>query len=125
VVDLGRGTGEYPIASCWTSAGFRGYGAAVPFGIFWTPLSLLRSSSACRWDSCGARRASREQFPYIATFRALGIAFRSARHPTEPTDQLHLCFEREVVVIFAFITLGSDERHAFGLERSAVFVMAE
>jgi hypothetical protein len=59
------------------------------------------------------------------TFRALQIAFLLARHPTEPTDQLQLCFEREVVVIFAFITVCSDEQHAFRLQRVSVYLIAE
>jgi hypothetical protein len=41
------------------------------------------------------------------------------------TDQRDLCLLREVVVVSAFITLGSNERHAFGLQCVSVGLVAE
>jgi hypothetical protein len=43
----------------------------------------------------------------------------------EPTDQCDLCLLREVVVVSAFITLCSNERHAFGLQCVSVGLVAE
>ena len=60
----------------------------------------------------------------------LGKTVRLARHPIKMVSkgctmsrELHLLCK--VVVVFAFITVCSNQRHSFGLQRFSVFLVAQ